>query len=229
MSAHAGGLERCTPGAAADLLYSVVGVNGTGGRWGTPLAAWDDGELRRKALPVTEHARLPFFPDPVSVHPYLSTEFQRVARTVRARHVEAHTVFPGQRARLALTRWVADPPSTPSTVDQAVRELITAAELDLAGRTPYYVLTVRAEGTGPDGRPHAATAVLRTTDSYRLTATVAVTAVEAALAGKIGPGVHYAADVLQPETLVRRVRVLGAVTVLSTITEHGAEDEEGVL
>ncbi|MGW0519503.1 saccharopine dehydrogenase NADP-binding domain-containing protein [Crossiella sp. NPDC003009] len=229
VSAHAGGLERCTPAAAADMLLSVTGTDGAGGSYGQALAAWQDGAVRPGALRVTEDTRLPFFPDPVTVQPYLSTEAQRLARTLGAARVEWHTVFPGPRARMSLARWRAEPPTTPSTVDRAVTDLVTAAEVDLAGRSPYYVITVRAEGRTADGTPHRATAVLRTEDSYRLTATVAVAAVEQVLAGAIPPGVHFAAQALEPEVLVERVRSAGAVTVLEAIIDGGAEDEEGVL
>lgn len=229
VSAHAGGLERATPAAAADVLLSVTGVDGSGGGYGQALAAWQDGAVRPGALRVTEDTPLPFFPDPVTVQPYLSTEAQRLARVLGARRVEWHTVFPGARARLVLARWRAQPPTTPSTVEQAGAELISAAELDLAGRSPYYVITVRAEGSTAEGEPHRATAVLRTADSYRLTAAVAVTAVEQVLAGGIAPGVRFAAEALAPDVLIPRLRSTGAVTVLETVVEGSGADEEGVL
>jgi hypothetical protein len=51
-----------------------------------------------------------------------------------------------------------------------------------------------------------ATATLGTTDSYRLTAAVGALAVTETLAGRVPPGLHFAAEVLDPERAARLIR-----------------------
>jgi hypothetical protein len=192
VTVRAGGLDRITPGAAADLLGSL-----DGSWYGMPLAGWRGGTVVERALRPDVEADLPHFPEPVTAQPILTSEAVRTARRLGAGNAEFWTVFAGRRVLDALT----SARSSGASTDASVAALVRAAQLDLGGRTPYQVLTAAVEGRGPTGR--AATAVLRAGDTYRLTAAAGVLTVLEVAAGRVGPGVHYAADMLDPTILDR--------------------------
>ncbi|WP_051966429.1 saccharopine dehydrogenase NADP-binding domain-containing protein [Kitasatospora mediocidica] len=208
-----GGLERCSRTVAADLLLSVGG-DPSGDPSGHPtdatvpfgesLAAWRQGRRVSRALRAQDGAELPYFPTSVSLQPYLSTEAERLARALGLDELDWFNVFPGRRVRdlLAALGTGREP------LAEAAERLVRAAELDLTGRRPYFRMVFALDS--PDG---AATAVLGTRDSYRLTAAVGALAVTATLAGTIPAGLHFAAEVLDPAESVRRLAATPGVTL----------------
>jgi hypothetical protein len=81
-------------------------------------------------------------------------------------------------------------------------QLTRAADLDLFGRTPVQQLVFQLDGRTPAG-PASRVAVLRSTGTYVLTATVVALAVEQVLRSAPPPGVHDAAAVLDPGLVAR--------------------------
>jgi hypothetical protein len=74
--------------------------------------------------------------------------------------------------------------------------------------------------------------VLRGSDTYELTGTVAAVAATAVLTGRVPGGVHYAAEVLDPGPVVERLRALPAVSALDLFdrpVEEVCGTEEGEL
>ncbi|MDH6131237.1 hypothetical protein P3T37_000606 [Kitasatospora sp. MAA4] len=204
LTVWAGGLERCSRTVAADLLLSVDGDRSGGNPFGESLAAWRHGRRVSRALCARDAAELPYFPTSVSLQPYLSTEAERLARALGLDELDWFNVFPGRRVRdlLAALSGGREPLAT------AADRLVRAAELDLTGRRPYFRMVFALES--PAG---AATAVLGTRDSYRLTATVGALAVAATLAGEIPAGLHFAAEVLDAGESVRRIAAVPGTTL----------------
>jgi hypothetical protein len=109
-------------------------------------------------------------------------------------------------------------------LDVAAVELVAAAEIDVAGRTPYQLLVFQFDGeTG--GMARTRSLRLRARDSYRLTGCVAAFATTALLRGDVQPGVHYAADVLDPEGVVERLRETSIVAALEAFDEPLAAND----
>ncbi|GAA1072844.1 saccharopine dehydrogenase NADP-binding domain-containing protein [Nocardiopsis composta] len=195
MAGYAGGLERCTEAAAGDLLLSLPGAADPAAVFGEPLAAWRDGAVAPRALRAADGAHAPGFPGPAFVQPFLTGEARRLAAALGLRELEWYGVHPGEHARAVLAGAAGRPLTDPAA---AAARLRRAADLDLAGRTPYYRLVYLL--TGPSGRRH--TMIARFADSYRATGRVGAHTADALARGELPPGVHHAADVLDPAAAV---------------------------
>ncbi|MEV1293169.1 saccharopine dehydrogenase NADP-binding domain-containing protein [Pseudonocardia sp. NPDC049635] len=220
MRVHTGGVERCSPGVARDMLLSLDAGGPDGAAYGEPLAAWRDGVRVPRALRSEEDAQAPFFDGRVALQPFLAAESERLARTTGLAGLDWFNVHPGPHVREAMRRLRGTDPHG------AAAALVRAAELDLAGQRAYHLMVVTVHG--PDGEGGARTVVLRSPDSYALTGTVAAVATRAITAGKIPAGVHHAGEVLDPAMVLDAVQALG-VTRLTEIAGDGLEDEEGAL
>jgi hypothetical protein len=216
LTAHVGGMEPCSPAVTTDMMLSLRTGGADGAAFGEPLAAWRGGQLRSRALRAAEDTVAPFFPGPVACMPFLSTETGRLARALRLDDVDWYTVYPGGAvwAELRQLPGYAHGPDSGHT-DAGVR-LMRAARLDLAGRSPYYLMVFTMWGER-DGAAVTRTAVLRTPSSYRLTGLVGAITTRAVLDGRTPPGLHYACDVLDPDHVVGEVRRSGVLTTFSLL------------
>ncbi|MEH1123251.1 saccharopine dehydrogenase NADP-binding domain-containing protein [Micromonospora sp. CPCC 206061] len=218
--AHHGGRDRFTPAGAADYLAEVDG----GG--GEPGGVWRDGAVLPRALAAEAGARLPFFPEPAAVRPYLAPETVRLARDLRLAEARWYNVFAGERTLDALerARSLADPA-------RAVAELVRAAELDVFGRAPYQIFVLELAGA-QGGAPVTRTLVVRGGEASTLTGVTAAMAAAAVVAGECPPGVHYAAEVLDAAAAVRRLHkseALAAFAVLVGPAAGALDAEDGAL
>jgi hypothetical protein len=202
LTVWSGGLERCSRTVAADLVLSLGGAHSSGAAdggqpYGEPLAAWRAGHRESRALRPQDDAELPFFHGTVALRPYLSGEAERLARALRLDSLDWFNVFPGRRVRDVL----AALGGSDRPLDDAADRLARACEVDLAGRRPYYRMVFALRSTAGT----TATATLGTTDSYRLTAAVGALAVTETLAGRVPPGLHFAAEILDPDRAARLI------------------------
>jgi hypothetical protein len=222
VTVHTGGVEPCSPGVARDMLLSLGTGGPDGAAYGEPLAAWRTDRVVARALRSEEDAEAPFFPGQVALQPFLAAEAQRLARSAGIAALDWYNVHPGPHVRAAMRRLRG------LDEERAGAELIRAADLDLAGRTPYHLMVVTALDRAGAGR----TAVLRSRDSYALTGFVAALAVEAVARGAVRPGTHYACDVLAPAETLRRIESDG-VSRLTELAHDGSPAdslvEEGAL
>lgn len=208
--AYVGGRDRFTHAAAADYVT-------TGAEFGEPLAAWRHGARVPRALAPLVGVPLPFFPEPVTAQPYLSGETERVARDLGLDEVDWYSVFTGQHVLAALRQPDADR-------SRMAERLRRAADLDLFGRSAYQLLVLELTGTA------SRTVVLRGTGASALTGAVAAVAVRAVLAGAVPPGVHHAAEVLDPAESVALLTAGPAIVDLATYERPvTAAEEEGYL
>jgi hypothetical protein len=184
--------------------------------------------VRSRALRPAEDATVPQFAGSVAVQPFLSAETRRLARALRLRDIDWLNVYPGPQVRTLLS---ALPAAASHGADEAdlARRMIRAAELDLAGRDPYYQMVFAMSGSR-DGVRTERTALLRVASSYRLTGLVGALAAVAVLDGDAPPGVHFAADVLSPSATVTALRAAGEPLVLRLVDGDADDDsEEGAL
>jgi len=221
LTAYVGGRGRLTPAGAADYLLSL------GNGIGEPLAAWRNGVRVPRALEPLANVALPFFSAGAVAYPFLGPETERLARVLGLTDVSWYTVFEGDHMRSALGR-LQGAMAGQGDVDASAAELSRAAELDLFGRDPYQMIVMEMEGES-GGRPLRQTALLRATDAHELTGAVTALAVAAVVNGDVRPGVHFAADVLDPRIvdLVREVPVVTAVGVVDAPIEVAVRGEEG--
>ena len=191
---YAGGQDRFSIGGAADYLAAV---SESAGR---TFAVWRNGSRAERAGAVEED--VPYFWRAATGVPYLSPEMERLAHRLRLRDLAFYTVFGAHlRETLAAVH-------TGSVDAQAV---VRASELDLFGRSRYQrlVFQLRSE-------PELPTIIVSGTGSSELTgATAAVTGL-AVLEGAIAPGLHFAADVLDPAWAKEKLLTADAVTEFRT-------------
>jgi hypothetical protein len=190
---YAGGLDRFSLGGATDYLAAV---NGPASR---AFAVWRNGaRVERAGVPPIE-GEIPYFPGVATGVPYLSPEMERLASRLGLAELVFYMVFPGRRVRAALAA------AGSGSVD--AQALVTASELDLFGHSRYQrlVFQLRGEATAP-------TTVLSGKGSSELTAATAAMTALAVLDGAIPPGVHFAADVLDPVWAKEKLLTADAVT-----------------
>ncbi|KRE88752.1 hypothetical protein ASG87_09290 [Frateuria sp. Soil773] len=231
LSIWAGGRERCTPAAGADVLLSTVAGFGQAG------AAWIDGRRVGGALAPQDGLELPGVPGRVHAQPFLTGELAQLAAELGLRHAQWHTLAPSPRAATLIGRWsgrlAATPAIDPAMLAQAVADLVEAATLDLAGHAPYYRAVIELDGLR-GGQPRHRRAVLRAGDSYRLSAAVAAAAVLALTDGSLPCGTHHAAETLDPAATLERLHRWRAYDGLDLVElaprdAATAVTEEGVL
>ncbi|BCJ69206.1 NAD(P)H-binding protein [Polymorphospora rubra] len=217
-----GGLDRFSPAAAADMVASLHDG------YGEALAGWRAGAAAPRTVEPLVDVSLPPFPGRVTAYPFLTGEARRLAVELGVRDGAWFNVFAGRQTLAVLNRLrtgsVGADPGDADGGTAAVR-LARAAEVDLAGQRPYQLMVVEiADDRG------SRTLTLRADDGYRLTATVAVEAAAAVLAGAVPPGAWLAADLLDPAAVVDRLRRDAACTVFEvTDGPRAAAVEEGVL
>jgi hypothetical protein len=218
---YAGGIEPFAPASAGDLalsLDSTDAIDGDGYWYGETLAAWVGGLRKRHALPVRENVEIAGFPGRVTTMPFLTADAERLARSTSLAELHWHNVFVGHALRLTLSRLRGRVSSAPAALAAIVAEIAAAAELDLTGLDPFYLMAFTLHRTD-----RTDTAVLRTHSSFELTAATAAHTVQAVLSGAVAPGLHYADDVLDSRELLDAVAALGALPVFH-IHRH-AHDE----
>jgi hypothetical protein len=200
---YVGGQDRFSLGAAADYLEVV---NGSAGR---AFAVWRNGSRVERAGARAAAGEVPYFSDSATGVPYLSPEMERLARRFGLAELIFYTVFLGARLRETLAAAGTDP------VD--AHAVVRASELDLFGRSRFQrlVFQLPAEPTAP-------TIVLSGQGSSELTGATAALAALAVLEGAVAPGVHFAADVLDPAWARERLLGAGAVTEFRMFAQDGA-------
>lgn len=209
-----GGRDRFTVTAAEDYLASSTD-------FGQALAVWRGGRRVPDRTGAQNGVTVPFFPGPVATSPYLSTEAERVAMVLGLPDAVWYSVFDGEHLWQALTR----PDGT--DLAQRARHLSRAADLDLFGSHPYQLVVVELAGT-----EEAATLVLRGIGASALTGLTAALTARALAETAIPHGVHHAADVLDPQWTVERLRDCPEVTALDRFdgpAQRYALVEEGAL
>ncbi|MFF2650711.1 saccharopine dehydrogenase NADP-binding domain-containing protein [Streptomyces sp. NPDC058045] len=231
LTAYCGGLETCTPTVARDLMLSLTSGGAGGTAYGEALAAVRGGRRTPRALRTTEDTEHGAFPGRVALQPYLSQESERLATALGLDRLDWYNVHPGPAVRALLGLLPGRLAAGDDPAELADR-LLLAADLDLAGRRPYYVMDFALSGTA-SGRPATAGLTLRAASSYRLTAAVGALAADAVARAGIPPGVHFACDVLDAETVLRHLRSHGVADLRTTgtaaRTEPNEQMEEGVL
>jgi NAD(P)H-binding len=205
---HAGGRYRFTAGAAADFVAA--------GRSTVHTAAgrrWRHGAV--VPAPLAEDATLPTVPHPVTALPYLTGEVLRLAQALALDEAASYTMLDGA----ATTAAVRDLALTPE-------RLRRVTEADSAGRNPYALVVARAEDAETVHE-----IALRGADAGRLTGAVAALTAAAVAAGDVPPGVHYAAEVLDPVRTLAALQCTEAdLVVTDTCRPRSVERiEEGVL
>jgi hypothetical protein len=219
LTAYVGTLDHLSPSSAADYLLSIGG-----GTHGEARAAWLDRAHVTNALEPEVDTRLEHFPGRVTAFPYLSVEAERLARSLALRDVRWFNVFDGQHMLAALGRLQAAGSAADGELAVMARELARAAELDLFGRDPYQLMVFELTDAAGDVR----TLALRAGSTYGLTAATAAFAVRAVLEERVAPGVHYAAEALDPQRAPEILAACPSATVLDRLAPE-ALVEEGVL
>jgi Saccharopine dehydrogenase NADP binding domain len=209
---HCGGLEHCTPAAAADLLLSLPSAGGSADH-GEPLAAWRGGTRRSGMLRAGPADSAGHFTGRPFLQPFLTVEADRLAIHLGLSDLDWYSVYPGERVRVVLAAAIGTDLSDPGRFAATAARLRTAAEVDLAGRQAYYRLVFRLS---THEQQHEL--VVELADSYRATGWMGAWTARAILAGEIPPGLHFAAEVLDPKATVAALNDSGLVND----TEDGA-------
>jgi hypothetical protein len=221
LSVHIGVLDHFSLGGAEDYLDGM-GANES-------LAAWQDGRRVAGAARRESGLDLPYFPPGLTAHPYLNEEGETLARALRLRQARFYNVFDGAHVLGALGRVAGRRLDAPQ-LGAAARELVAAAALDLAGRTPYLSYLFQLDGVCA-GAPCSRSLMVRADGAAVVSGAMAALAAQALLAGEVAPGVHQSAAVLDPQRAVERLRAGAALSGWQMLERapHEAAIEEGAL
>jgi hypothetical protein len=182
--------EPMTPASAAEFLLGVGTDGESGAAWRAGVRVLGD----LKPIPRTE---LPFFPGTPTAYPYLSAETEQTARALGLDEVRWYHLFESDGQVLPALGRLAEQAHRGEPLAGLAAQLANASRIEMLGRQPLQQLAIQLAGRS-GGAPAHRVAVLRATSTYDLTATVTATAVEALLAGTVPPGVHTAAEILDP-------------------------------
>ncbi|WP_445222787.1 saccharopine dehydrogenase NADP-binding domain-containing protein (plasmid) [Bradyrhizobium sp. Pa8] len=224
LTVYSGGVERLAGAAAADLVLSLrpqAAVTIDNYWYGEAGASWELGRRRSRSLAAQEKVQLDFFPGTVAMLPYLSADAERLATRRKLTTLRWFNVFSGQRLRETLIGLRG----RSGTLSEAVRDVERASELDVLGIRPYYAMVFVLE---QPPRPTRRAAIV-TNSSLALTAATAVAALRALLRGEVPPGLHFADDVLSPQSTLDDVVQLHAGTRIGRHILDLAEVKEGTL
>jgi hypothetical protein len=195
---YVGGAAVFTPLSAVDALLT------RGPKFGTPMAAWRAGRVAPNTLAPLNGVRLPGFPVPVHAWPYLTTEAQTLAMDTGADEVRSYNVFVTERLPEALTAsWAQLPDIDPATLSPATLAphadaVVRASLQDNADLGAFYVMLFTGRPR-PGASPGPTRVLLTAVDSYALSGVVMALATRAVLTGSVPPGVHLAAEALDPD------------------------------
>jgi saccharopine dehydrogenase-like NADP-dependent oxidoreductase len=192
LTAHSCIRDRFTHAAAVDYLLSLR--NG----YGVAQSMWRNGAVVQVPASRERGVALPFFPSEVNSYPFLSREAERVARALQLDEGRWYTVFDGPNMWRTLAR-VSRVDSGAAETAALAQELIRAAEMDLFGRPPEQTLVFQLTGVGPE-RAVTRSLLVRAKSTYELSAIFCALAIFALLSAEVPPGVHFAADVLNPQS-----------------------------
>ncbi|KAA8965442.1 saccharopine dehydrogenase NADP-binding domain-containing protein [Mycobacterium sp.] len=145
-----GGLQRLTPASVLEYLASVQDTHGH------PGAALRAGVIRRVGHDECKPAPGQYFPESVTVRPYLDAETIAVAAHLGVDNVWWMNVFDGARTTRAMQLLAGG--------QADVGDVQAAVKLDLFGRQPYFTIVGNAHGNGG-----TTTIVFSCQDSYRVT------------------------------------------------------------
>ncbi|MBU8860439.1 MULTISPECIES: saccharopine dehydrogenase NADP-binding domain-containing protein [unclassified Micromonospora] len=225
--AHLGVMDKLTPAGAVDYLLSLHD------RERDSRAVWIGGRPVARAAEPQVDALVPFFPNPVGVHPYLGYEARRLGAGLGLDEVRWNSVFDGGAAMMATLGRLQGAMAGQSDLTRAAAELARAADLDMFSRRPYQLMLLELSGADAAGDPVTRTVLARSTDTSALTGTVLALAARQVLDGLVKPGTHFAAEGLHPERLVEALLRTGALTAFETFDVPAAEAatavEEGAL
>ncbi|MBB6349955.1 hypothetical protein FHU36_006527 [Nonomuraea muscovyensis] len=209
LDVYVGGAAVFTPLSAVDALLT------RGPRFGEPMAAWRDGRIVPNALAPLRAVNLPGFPVPMYAWPYLTTEAQTLATGTGAHEVRGYNVFVSNRLPEALAEaWAETDGVDPDTLAPYAGRVVRASLLDRADFGAFYVMLFTAR-PHPGSAPGPTRVLLTAVDSYALSGVVMAIATRAVLGGDVPPGVHLAAEALDPDATAE---VLGSDPLVKEFT-----------
>lgn len=198
---YVGGQDRFSLAGAADFLAAMDDVAGR------VNAIWRNGSRQVGGVHLLD-GEVPYFTEPATGTPFLSPEMERLARRLSLAELVFYTVLPGARLRATLAATHA------GAVDP--EDVVRASELDLFGRSRYQRLVFQLRD-----QPRLPTLVLSGRSAAELTGAVTAAASRVVLDGAVPPGVHYAADVLDPVATKELLLSVDAVTGLRIFDAGG--------
>ncbi|MGN5236502.1 saccharopine dehydrogenase NADP-binding domain-containing protein [Rhodococcus sp. SJ-3] len=202
LDTYVGGVARFTELSAADGLLT------RGERFGESMASMQDGQIASNSVPPLHDVTLPGFPRPVHAWPYLTTEAQSLGALPGVAEVRSYNVFASDRLSRAMAHAWAQLPASPDHAELApfIPSIVEATIADEDEFGSFYIMLFT--GRPAQGHPRGTTrVVLRAEDSYGLSGSVVALAAEHILNGRVSPGVHLAAEALDPSYTVERLRV----------------------
>ncbi len=225
MTVYVGVMDRLTQQGAVDYLLSL------GTRDREAQAVWRAGSVVPQALGTLTDVELPFFPGPVTAHPYLGYEGARLGAALGLEELRWYAVFDGGAAMMRTLARLQGAMQGDGDLEAAARELAVAADLDMFGRRAYQLMVYELTGADEGGAPVVRTLVARSSDTSRLTGTVCAIGALEVLAGTVPPGAGFAAEMLDPGRVVAALRGSGVLDLLEVRTGRTADApvEEGVL
>lgn len=231
MHGFSGGRELCSPAGCADMLLSSISG------FGITDAFLKNGSIIHSETKIDDKLFLPGFKEDVYMRRFLSSEIERLAKSLKISEVHWYNVVVDK-----LFRNVMSKACTYLTMDnrevilqKIVEEVSTVASLSIGNMKPWNTMMIELQGTNKKEKVRKR-ALLQTSNSYHISGVVASMAVETALRQKLSNGIYWACDILEPKTTIKKLLSTKAIESFSVLDIPPVEDnmfsteiEEGVL
>ena len=195
LDVYVGGSVLISAASAVDALLT------RGPAFGHALALWRDGHVVPHCLAPLRSVSLPGFGGRVHAVPFLSSEMVMLASKLGVAELRNYTVYTTNNLPAAFaTAWADE--DTP--VEAHAAAIVEAARRDVDEHGWHYAILAYARPPAGSGLP-SRRMLLRTPDSYQLSGVVAAIATREVAAGRVAPGVHYAAEALDPWGVAREL------------------------
>lgn len=197
LDTYVGGVARFTELSAVDGLLT------RGPQFGEAMASMRGGAIASNSIAPLRSVELPGFPRPVHAWPYLTVEAQSLGLIPSVDEVRAYNVFASDLLTEAMTQAWAALSNSPDQAELAphVPSIVDATVTDEAEFGAFYVMLFT--GRPERGHERKITRVLLTAhDSYGLSGAVVALAVQHIAARRAAPGIHVAAETLDPLQVV---------------------------
>lgn len=231
ISSFGGGREYSSLGAAADLLLSSIAG------FGIPDAYWLNGDIFRKTKNFSEAVSLPGFKGDVYAQDFLTSEFIKLSKRLGLREAHWHVVYADKHILDTVSTCCYEllSDSSDASLDRTVNELVSVVSMAMNGRIPWYTMMTELQGI-KQGKVKRERAILKSSNSYKLSGVVAAATVESVLRKNTSEGIYWAFEIIDNDELISKIKEDNETDYLEVVEIAPIDDftdirhyDEGVL
>lgn len=191
----AGGEEKCSKGAIADLLLSSVKG------FGVPNGYYKKGAICKSHIDSREKVSILGFEKDVYTQEYINKEIIRLAKLLNIEEAHWYNTQINKEIQdmtsKACIRLLVD--NKQGVLEEIVDKLMQDANKEI--KESWYSVSIKMRGISK-GKEIIKNLILKSDDSYRISGLICALVVEQIIENKIREGIHWAFEVLDPKITI---------------------------